>query len=74
MDQKTEAEIVIRVLKGERQAYALLVEEYKNPIYNLAYRMTNTSQDAHVYDMQGDEFEQKNAYFQSHPGKVVLQG
>ena len=46
MDQKTEAEIVIRVLKGDRQAYALLVEEYKKPIYNLAYRMTSNSQDA----------------------------
>ena len=46
MDQRTEAEIVIRVLKGDRQAYALLVEEYKNPIYNLAYRMTGNSEDA----------------------------
>lgn len=46
MDQKNEAEIVIRVLKGDRQAYALLVEEYKNPIYNLAYRMTGSSADA----------------------------
>lgn len=46
MDQKTEAEIVVRVLKGEKQVYALLVEEYKTPIYNLAYRMTNKTQDA----------------------------
>ncbi len=46
MDQKTEAEIVVRVLKGDRQAYALLVEEYKSPIYNLAYRMTNHAADA----------------------------
>lgn len=46
MDQKTEAEIVIRVLKGDRQAYALLIEEYKNPVYNLAYRMTNNIEDA----------------------------
>ena len=46
MDQKTEAEIVVRVLKGDRQAYALLVEEYKNPIYNLAYRMTSNFADA----------------------------
>jgi RNA polymerase sigma-70 factor (ECF subfamily) len=46
MDQKTEVEIVIRVLKGDRQAYALLVEEYKTPIYNLAYRMTNKVEDA----------------------------
>lgn len=46
MDQKSEAEIVARVLKGDRQAYAMLVEEYKSPIYNLAYRMTENSEDA----------------------------
>jgi len=46
MDQKIEAEIVTRVLKGDTQAYALLVEEYKLPIYNLAYRMTGNSEDA----------------------------
>ena len=46
MDQKIEADIVARVLKGERQAYALLVDEYKSPIYNLAYRMTGNSEDA----------------------------
>jgi len=46
MDQKTEAEIVIRILNGDKQAYALLVDEYKSRIYNLAYRMTQNSQDA----------------------------
>ncbi|PKN65416.1 MAG: RNA polymerase [Deltaproteobacteria bacterium HGW-Deltaproteobacteria-12] len=46
MDQKTGAEIIARVLKGERQAYALLVEEYKGPIFNLAYRMTGSREDA----------------------------
>jgi RNA polymerase sigma-70 factor (ECF subfamily) len=46
MDQKIEAEIVAKVLKGDRQAYALLVEEYKSPIYNLAYRMTGNSEDS----------------------------
>jgi RNA polymerase sigma-70 factor (ECF subfamily) len=46
MDQITEAEIVARVLKGDRNAYALLVEEYKSPIYNLAYRMTGNFEDA----------------------------
>ena len=46
MDQKIEAEIVVRVLKGDRQAYALLVDEYKTPIYNLAYRMTHNIEDA----------------------------
>ena len=46
MDHNNEAEIVARVLNGDRQAYALLIEEYKTPIYNLAYRMTGNSQDA----------------------------
>jgi RNA polymerase sigma-70 factor (ECF subfamily) len=46
VDQKIEAEIVARVLKGDRQAYAMLVEEYKSPVYNLAYRMTGNSSDA----------------------------
>ena len=43
MDQKLEAEIVAKVLKGDRQVYALLVEEYKSPVYNLAYRITGKS-------------------------------
>jgi len=46
MDQKSEAEIVARVLRGDRQAYAMLVDAYKSPIYNLAYRMTGSSDDA----------------------------
>jgi len=46
MDQKTEAEIIVRILRGDRQAYALLVEEYKVPVYNLAYRMTGNPADA----------------------------
>ena len=46
MDQIIEAEVIARVLKGDRRAYALLVEEYKSPIYNLNYRMTGSSEDA----------------------------
>lgn len=46
MDRITEADIIARVLKGDQQAYALLVEEYKSPIYNLAYRMTGNPEDA----------------------------
>jgi len=46
MEQKKEAEIIARVIKGDRQAYALLVEEYKRPIYNLALRMTGSIEDA----------------------------
>jgi RNA polymerase sigma-70 factor, ECF subfamily len=46
MDQQLEAEIITRVLNGDRQAYALLVDEYKNKIYILAFRMTNNREDA----------------------------
>jgi RNA polymerase sigma-70 factor (ECF subfamily) len=46
MDSKTESEIIEQVLSGNRQAYALLVEEYKAPIFNLAYRMTGSFEDS----------------------------
>ena len=54
MDQKLEAEIVAQVLKGDRQGYSLLVEEYQAPIYNLAYRMTGNLGDAE--DLTQDTF------------------
>jgi len=46
MDQKTDAEIVARVLMGDKQAYVLLIEAYKGPVFNLAFRMTGSAQDA----------------------------
>lgn len=46
MDQKTDAEIVARVLKGDKKAYALLIEAYKGPVFNLAFRMTGSYPDA----------------------------
>jgi RNA polymerase sigma-70 factor (ECF subfamily) len=46
MEQKIEAEIIARVIKGDRQAFAMLVDEYKTPVYNLAYRMTSSAEDA----------------------------
>lgn len=46
MDQKTDAEIIARVLNGDKQSYALLVEKYKGPVFNLAYRMTGSYEDA----------------------------
>lgn len=46
MDQKKDADIVARVLKGDKQAYALLIEAYKGPLFNLAFRMTGSYSDA----------------------------
>jgi len=60
MNQDTEAEIIRRILDGDRQAYALLVEEYKAPIYNLAYRMTSNQQDAS--DLTQDVFIRAYTY------------
>lgn len=46
MDQEQEHEIIKQVLAGDRQAYALLVDAYKGPVFNLAYRMTGNYADA----------------------------
>jgi len=45
MEQKADAEIVSRILKGERDAYALLIEAYKGPVFNLVFRMTGSYSD-----------------------------
>ncbi len=60
MNQNTEAEIIKRILEGDRQAYALLIEEYKTPIYNLAYRMTGNQEDA--ADLTQDVFIRAYTY------------
>jgi RNA polymerase sigma-70 factor, ECF subfamily len=46
MEPKQESEIILRILGGERDAYALLVDSYKGPVFNLAYRMTGSYEDA----------------------------
>ena len=46
MDHDREREIIERVLAGDRQAYALLVDAYKGPVFNLACRMTGSYSDA----------------------------
>ena len=46
MEQDQERAIILRILEGKRDAYALLVDEYKRAIFNLAYRMTGSHEDA----------------------------
>jgi len=46
MSQDKDQEIIERVLGGERDAYGTLVDRYKGPLFNLAYRMTGSRQDA----------------------------
>ena len=38
--------VIRQVLRGDRNAYADIVERYKNPIYNLAIRLTGSLADA----------------------------
>jgi RNA polymerase sigma-70 factor, ECF subfamily len=46
MDQKTDADVVAEVLRGDRQAYAKIIDAYKAPVFNLAFRMTGSYPDA----------------------------
>lgn len=46
MTPTEENQIIERVLKGDREAFAALVDAYKGAIFNLAFRMTGSHQDA----------------------------
>jgi RNA polymerase sigma-70 factor, ECF subfamily len=46
MKQIDEGEIIGRVLRGDREAFAALVDAYKGPVFRLAFRMTGSAQDA----------------------------
>lgn len=46
MKQIDEGEIIDRVLGGDREAFAVLVDTYKGPVFSLAFRMTGSAQDA----------------------------
>lgn len=46
MDTVQENELIARILQGRRDDYAILVEKYKKPIFNLTYWMTGNRQDA----------------------------
>ncbi|HTZ41446.1 MAG TPA: RNA polymerase sigma factor [Syntrophales bacterium] len=46
MKQIDEREIIGRVLGGETEAFGVLVDLYKGPVFRLAFRMTGSAQDA----------------------------
>jgi RNA polymerase sigma-70 factor (ECF subfamily) len=46
MDSEQKKKIIQQVLQGQTEAFALLVDHYKGPVFNLAYRMTGSRQDA----------------------------
>ena len=46
MNDADDGEIVEQVLRGNRDAFGVLVKRYQGPIYNLMYRMCGSSEDA----------------------------
>ena len=54
MDNDSDKAIVRRVLKGEVQLFAKIVERYERPIYNLMFRYCRSEQEA--ADMSQDVF------------------
>ena len=54
MDNDSDKAIIRRVLKGEVQLFAKIVERYERPIYNLMFRYCRSEQEA--ADMSQDVF------------------
>jgi RNA polymerase sigma-70 factor, ECF subfamily len=54
MDPLEEHRIITAILGGDADAYAMLVNRYQQPIYNLTYRMTGSVEDA--ADLAQDAF------------------
>lgn len=46
MDHRSDQEAISAVLDGDANAYAVLVERYHQPIFNLMFRMTRSYEDA----------------------------
>lgn len=46
MEQDSDGQVVASVLSGDTEAYAILVQRYQKPIYNLMVRMTGSCEDA----------------------------
>jgi len=40
MDQEQDALIIEEIRSGNKEAYRILVDRYRSPVYNLALRMT----------------------------------
>lgn len=54
MDRLEEQQVIAAVLGGDGEAYAVLINRYQQPIFNLVYRMTGSRADA--ADLTQDAF------------------
>jgi RNA polymerase sigma-70 factor (ECF subfamily) len=46
MDQEQDALIIEEIRSGNKEAYRILVDRYRNPVYNLALRLTASAETA----------------------------
>jgi RNA polymerase sigma-70 factor (ECF subfamily) len=46
MEKDTDSNLVMKCAHGDKMAFEALVERYERPIYNIAYRVMNNSEDA----------------------------
>lgn len=46
MEKDTDSNLVMKCAHGDKAAFEALVERYEKPIYNIAYRVVNNSEDA----------------------------
>lgn len=44
--EEHDVDLAAKALQGQREAFAILVDRYKKPIYNLAYRLTGNREEA----------------------------
>lgn len=46
MERVNETEIILRILSGDKEDYLFLINAYKKPVFNLAYRLTGNYHEA----------------------------
>jgi RNA polymerase sigma-70 factor, ECF subfamily len=68
MNHIEEQQIIAAVLDGDADAYAMLINRYQQPIFNMVYRVTGSHADA--ADLAQDAFIK--AYEQLSPREEVL--
>lgn len=68
---ENEKEIIKEIISGKKELYEVLVKEYQQNIYNLAWRMTGNIEDAK--DLTQETFMKAYLYLKSYNSKFKFQ-